>query len=111
MVSKLQELIASGPNPRYTMKSLVLEHHHEILQARQLMRTWADITEALGLDKKRWKDLSMCFRRVDAGVKAGKLMPSKTIKQTALAKTEVNGPDYGGFDKPKPKRIFDDDPK
>ena len=79
-MDKLLELIASGPNPKYTMKSLVLERYHDILQARRLMRTWADISEALGIGRARWKDVSMSFRRVDAGVKAGKLMPGKPGK-------------------------------
>lgn len=77
-MDKLQELISAGPNPRYTMKSLVLERYHDILKARQLMRTWADIADALGIARTKWKDLSMSFRRVDAGVKAGKLSPGKT---------------------------------
>lgn len=78
-MDKLLELIASGPNPKYTMKSLVLERYHDILQARRLMRTWADISEALGIERARWKDVSMSFRRVDAGVKAGKLTPGKAV--------------------------------
>lgn len=76
-MDKLQELIASGPDPRYTMKSLVLERYPDIVRARMLMRTWASITVALGFDEKRWKDLAMTFRRVDAGVKAGKLTPGR----------------------------------
>lgn len=78
-MDKLLELISEGPNPRYTMKSVVLERYHDILKARQLMRTWADIAEALGIARTRWKDLSMTYRRVDIGVKAGKLaVPGKS---------------------------------
>lgn len=111
-MDKLLELIASGPNPRYTMKSLVLERYHDILQARKLMRTWADITVALGLDRARWKDFSMAFRRVDAGVKAGKLTPGKAAERKATppeGTAAVKTLDYGGFDRPKPKHVFDDD--
>jgi len=119
-VDRLIELISEGPNPKYTMKSVVLDRYHDILKARQLMRTWADIAEALGIGRERWKDLSMSFRRVDIGVKAGKLLPGKPVASSSArpahnngatvetkAKTVTDG--YGGFDRPRKKHLFDDD--
>lgn len=113
-MDKLLELISEGPNPRYTMKSVVLSRYSDILKARQLMRTWADIADALGLSRAQWKDLAMAFRRVEVGIKNGKLLAgsgshvagSGTDKKAGVAPAAV---DYGGFDKPKPKHIFDDD--
>ena len=79
-MDKLTELISAGPDPRYTMKSLVLERYADIADARRLMRTWPDIAEALGLPKKRGKDLAGCFARVDRGIRAGKLMTGRTAQ-------------------------------
>ncbi len=113
----LEELIRSGPDPRYTVKAIVLERHADIVRARQLMRTWPDITEALGFNRERWKQVSACFRRVDAGVKSGKLRAAKAWPlQSSAPSSDGTGTgtatavvDYGGFDKPKPRRVFDDD--
>lgn len=78
MDDKLTELIREGPDKRYTMKALVLERFDDINRARQLMRTWADIAEALGLGRSRGKDLAGCFARVGKGVRAGKLLAGKS---------------------------------
>lgn len=70
----LTDLIRAGPNPRYTLKVLVLERFDDITTARQLMRTWPDIAEALGYPRQSWKTLAAAYRRVDAGLKAGRLV-------------------------------------
>lgn len=74
-MDKLTELIRSGPDPRYTLKAVVLGRYDDILKARQLMRTWSDIAEALGLPG-RGKDVSGCFLRVEKGIKKGVLKVS-----------------------------------
>ena len=71
-MDKLTELIRSGPDPRYSIKALVLQRYEDILRARQLMRTWSDIAAALGLPG-RGKDVSGCFLRVEKGIKKGLL--------------------------------------
>lgn len=70
----LTDLIRAGPNPRYTLKALVLERFDDITTARQLMRTWPDIAEALGYPRQSWKTLAAAYRRVAAGLKAGRLV-------------------------------------
>jgi hypothetical protein len=107
----LDELIRAGPDERYTVKAIVLQRHGDIAAARQLMRTWPTITEALGFRREQWKQVSACFRRVDASVKAGKLKSAKArVVPVSVPNAGVgSGSDYGGFDKPKPKRVFDDD--
>lgn len=104
----LEELIAAGPEPAYTVKRVVLLRYQDILKARQLMRKWLDITVALGFEAGQWRGVAASFRRVDAGVKTGKLTPGKAV---ACSGAGVAQPvvDYSGFDKPKPKRKFDDD--
>lgn len=80
-MDKLTELIRSGPDPRYTLKAVVLGRYDDILKARQLMRTWSDIAEALGFGG-RGKDVSGCFLRVDKGIKKGMLkVPSHAQAQ------------------------------
>lgn len=76
-MDRLEALIREGPDARYTMKSIVLSRYADIAEARGLMRTWADISEALGFGKARGKDLAGCFRRVDAGVRNGTLSVPK----------------------------------
>ena len=109
----LEELIKKGPDPAYKVKSVILERYQDILTARQLMWKWAAIASALGFDTTQGRQISAVFRRVDMGVKAGKLksLGKSTVvsarthieeKQTAIAT-------YGGFDKPKPRHVFDDD--
>ena len=118
----LEELINAGPEPGYKVKALVLQRYPDILKARQLMRKWQDITVALGFENRQWRQIAGVFRRVDAGVKAGRLMPGKECFRPVHSSSntgESNSgnskptatPDYGGFDKPKPKRQWDDDPK
>ena len=100
-MDKLDELIRSGPDPRYSMKSVVLGRYEDILKARQLMRAWMDIAAALGFEG-RGKDLAGCFSRVDKGIKSGKLKvpvagsrirpahdnSSRTSGETSSANTE-----------------------
>ncbi len=71
----LQALIDAGPNPAYHVKSVVLTRYQDILKARQLMRRWADISVALGFTERQWRQVAATFRRVDTGVRAGKLSP------------------------------------
>ena len=97
-MDKLDELIRLGPDPRYTMKSVVLGRHEDILKARQLMRTWSDIAAALGFEG-RGKDFSGCFSRVDKGIKSGKLkVPPASRATTAPAKIGESSKPVGGFD-------------
>jgi hypothetical protein len=113
-MDKLAALISDGPDKRYTMKAVVLARYGDITAARALMRTWGDIADALGFGKERGKDLAGCFSRVDACIKKGKLK-APAVRQGGVGNvpTSTVAPvgvvDYGGFDKPKPKRVFDDD--
>lgn len=75
MNESMKRLIEEGPNPRYTIKSAVLSNYHAIVRARQLMRTWAEIAEALGVGRAKWKDLSTAFKRIEKGIKEGRLAP------------------------------------
>ncbi|CDQ10206.1 protein of unknown function [Acidithiobacillus ferrivorans] len=107
----LEELIKKGPDPAYKVKAVILERYQDILTARQLMWKWAAIASALGFDTTQGRQVSAVFRRVDMGVKAGKLKsPGKStvvsVRTQAAIATDTA---YGGFDKPKPKRVFDDD--
>lgn len=79
-MDKLTELINAGPDQRYTMKAVVLSRFDDIVAARGLMRTWADIASALGFEG-RGKDLSGCFLRVDAAIKKGKLKVPDSTKR------------------------------
>ena len=74
---KLAAMIRAGPNARYTVKVLVLDRFTDITTARQLMYPWADIAEALGYPRQSWKTLSAAYKRVDAGLKAGRLVKPK----------------------------------
>ncbi|MDA8377242.1 MAG: hypothetical protein M0Z50_09320 [Planctomycetia bacterium] len=112
-MDRLTALIGEGPDRRYTMKAVVLSRYDDIVAARALMRTWRDIGDALGFDG-RGKDVAGCFSRVDAAIKKGTLkVPGKAQRTVAgIAATTPAAAavvDYGGFDKPKPKRVFDDD--
>ena len=88
----LEELIAAGPDPAYTVKRVVLLRYQDMLKARQLMRKWVDITVALGFEAGQWRQVAASFRRVDAGVKSGKLLPGKvqaaSTMQRPVAATE-----------------------
>jgi|AOMP01.1.fsa_nt_gi hypothetical protein len=102
-MDKLDELIRSGPDPRYSMKSVVLGRYEDILKARQLMRAWMDIAAALGFEG-RGKDLAGCFSRVDKGIKSGKLKVPVTSKATTQhcppqkIGESSSKPVVGGFD-------------
>lgn len=84
-MDKLTELINAGPDRRYTMKAVVLSRFDDIVAARGLMRTWADIASALGFEG-RGKDLSGCFLRVDAAIKKGKLKVPNSNRRVAQNK-------------------------
>lgn len=71
----LEELINAGPEPSYRVKRVVLLRYEDILNARQLMRKWVDITVALGFEAGQWRRIAASFRRVDLGVKTGQLKP------------------------------------
>lgn len=83
-MDELDKLIQSGPDPRFTIKSRVLARFEDIRTARSLLRTWADITVALGLPRERWRDVSACFRRVGKAVESGKLKPPKTKQRSSI---------------------------
>ena len=105
-MDRLNELIRLGPDPRYTMKSVVLGRHEDILKARQLMRTWSDIAAALGFEG-RGKDLAGCFSRVDKGVKSGKLkvpVAGSGIRPAHDNSSRTNG-ETSSADTERPSRI------
>ncbi len=83
-MDELDKLIQSGPDPRFTIKSRVLARFDDIRMARGLLRTWADITVALGLPRERWRDVSACFRRVEKAVESGKLRLPKAKQRSPI---------------------------
>lgn len=107
----LEELIKKGPDPAYKVKAVILERYQDILTARQLMWKWAAIAVALGFDTAQGRQVSAVFRRVDVGVKSGRLKsPGKPGKVSARTQAAIaTNTAYGGFDKPKPRHVFDDD--
>ena len=106
-MDKLTELIRSGPDPRYTIKALILSRYEDILKARQLMRTWPDIAEALGLPG-RGKDVSGCFLRVGKGIKKGALkVPSHAPAPYAPAQARPVSPVSRVGEVPKPEFDFE----
>ncbi|MBE7563862.1 hypothetical protein H7F10_13075 [Acidithiobacillus sp. HP-6] len=84
-MDKLTELIADGPDKRYTMKSVVLSRYEDINTARKLMRTWNDIADALGFTG-RGKDVAGCYARVSMGIKKGKLMVPVKKQKTSIGR-------------------------
>lgn len=104
----LEELIKKGPDPAYKVKAVILERYQDILTARQLMWKWAAIAVALGFDTAQGRQVSAVFRRVDMGVKAGRLKSPGKVSARAQAAIATDTA-YGGFDKPRPKHVFDDD--
>lgn len=106
-MDKLTELIRSGPDPRYTLKAVVLGRYDDILKARQLMRTWSDIAEALGFEG-RGKDVSGCFLRVEKGIKKGMLkVPAHTPSPYAAPARPVSRVGVPTEQKPDEKPAFD----
>ncbi|OFC60529.1 hypothetical protein BAE30_07930 [Acidithiobacillus caldus] len=83
-MDELDRLIQSGPDPRFTIKAKVLSRFDDIRTARGLLRTWADITVALGLPRERWRDVSACFRRVEKAVESGKLRLPKAKQRSSI---------------------------
>ena len=108
----LEELIKKGPDPAYKVKAVILERYQDIMAARQLMWKWAAIAAALGFDTAQGRQVSAVFRRVAMGVKAGKLKSPGKWKSTVVHEKQAaiaTDTAYGGFDKPRPKHVFDDD--
>lgn len=87
-VDKLKELIMKGPDRRYRVKAEVLARFDDISAARALMRTWPDITEALGFERGRWKQVSACFGRVSKNVASGKLKIGKLMAGFSSGRNE-----------------------
>lgn len=77
MGDKLTELVAQGVSQKFALKALVLERYADITAARQNLRTWGEIAEALGLPKSRGKDMSPCYLRISKSIAAGKLKAGK----------------------------------
>lgn len=100
MDDELTNLIRGGPNRRFGMKSLVLSRFEDIRAARQLMHTWPDIAAALGLDRRRGKDLAGCFARVARQVEAGTLkVPARAAaRNPGLIQQANRGSDNEPFD-------------
>ncbi|MEB8486757.1 MULTISPECIES: hypothetical protein [Acidithiobacillus] len=112
MADKLVDLIREGPDMRYAMKSVVLARYADIATARSLLRTWADIADALGFGKSRGKDLAGCFTRVAAGVKKGRLKPQGAIAHGGLSgRPAAEQKNSSGAAVPKSGRINLDDPE
>lgn len=79
MGDKLTELVAQGVSRKFALKALVLERYADITAARQNLRTWGEIAEALGLPKSRGKDMSPCYLRISKSIASGKLKPGRTV--------------------------------
>lgn len=107
---KLAEMIRAGPNARYTVKVLVLDRFTDITTARQLMHPWTDIAEALGYPRQSWKTLSAAYKRVDAGLKAGRLVKPKPAPAPAPAQARPVSR-VGGVPKPQNPSIGDEKPE
>ncbi|MHB1320810.1 MAG: hypothetical protein ACYCY0_04510 [Acidithiobacillus ferrivorans] len=86
MTRKLDDLVARGVNPsRHGWQSLLLENYKQIINARGLLWTWKDIAEALDIPQEKKGDLGKAFRRINAGIRTGKVMVPKAGKTTANA--------------------------
>jgi hypothetical protein len=118
------EKLASEVNRERGIKAVVLENYPAIKAARQHLWRWREITEAIKEGKPERAHytaaaVSKAYRRVDVLVNAGKLKPVSggSLKTGARsvptspskASKPVVADDYGGFDRPKPKFVFDDD--
>ncbi len=72
-MDELEQLIRSGPDPRFKIKSRVLARYQDITAARTLCHTWESITLALGLPSSRWRDVAATYRRIQKGVETGRI--------------------------------------
>ncbi|WP_163097263.1 hypothetical protein GL267_007290 [Acidithiobacillus ferrianus] len=88
MEDKLTELVKKGISKKYELKALVLERYADITAARQNLRTWGEIAEALGLQKSRGKDMSPCYLRISKSIASGKLKPGKAVAVAGLRATQ-----------------------
>jgi|AOMQ01.1.fsa_nt_gi hypothetical protein len=115
MTRKLDDLVARGVNPaRHGWQSLLLENYEQIMNARRLLWTWADIADALEVPKEKIGDLGKAFRRAEAGIRTGKVMVPKAGKPTANVglhpariRTTNNGSDEEQPAKEKPAFDFE----
>ncbi|QQD72311.1 hypothetical protein [Acidithiobacillus ferrivorans] len=83
MTRKLDDLVALGVNPsRHGWQSLLLENYEQITNARRLLWTWVDIADALAVPKDKSGDLGKAFRRINAGIRTGKVMVPKSGKSS-----------------------------
>ena len=105
MGDKLTELVAEGISRKFMLKALVLERYADITAARQNLRTWAEIAEALGLPKSRGKDMSPCYIRVSKGIAAGKLKAGKSASGFRPAYNSSNTVTTNENVSEKPSRI------
>lgn len=60
----IKKLIGEGPNPRYQLRSIAIQDYQDIATARKLLRSWPEITEALGLPRDRWPGLARAWRKI-----------------------------------------------
>ena len=60
----IKELIATGPYPRYQLRTVALQNYHDIAKARELRHPWPEIALALGLPRDRWPGLARAWRKV-----------------------------------------------
>lgn len=90
MTRKLDDLVARGVNPsRHGWQSLLLENYQQIINARGLLWTWKDIAEALDIPEEKKGDLGKAFRRIDAGIRTGKVMVPKAGKTTGAHSARI----------------------
>lgn len=83
MTRKLDDLVARGVNPaRHGWQSLLLENYEQIMNARGLLWTWKDIAEALDIPEEKKGDMAKAFRRIEAGIRTGKVMVPKAGKSS-----------------------------
>lgn len=80
----LEKLVAAGPDPRHATRAKVLSRYADIKAARNFGRTWARITQALGLEARRAGDVARAFRKITASIESGKLtLPVVQQQETA----------------------------
>ena len=104
--SDLETLGREYPPPERGIGSRVLREYSRITAARQHGWRWTDIASALGLARARGKPLALAYRRVQARIAAGALVPPPTGTR------RPGGPAAGSSafsEKPRHTFKFDDD--
>lgn len=76
----LERLAREYPPADRGLGILVLREHAHISAARAHKWSWGEIAAGLGLDRSRAKGLALSFKRVQARIDAGALVPPETPK-------------------------------